>query len=412
MNRPATSWEEILSRIGRPDIHPLSVSLPVTDINADLCPDDVVHTVHHFFTHLRCGIYVHVRDGAVHTFLPFYNPEYTNTWGVNLTFEGHETAAAYHAAKPPPVQKYLPVHQWWANAGIVCNLLDYRNMWSVPNSDAYLSMLRAAAPGIKNAHFMLNVRDCPQLRRDGTHPQPFLFTAASPLLHTRALPVLSGYTGPEYADIPIPLPNDVAVIRFTPWASRHARAVFRGSATGCGNTVSTNQRIALVALSRSAPTVLDAKLTSWSHRDKVAGGRVHRTHPLPDMQASRTFFLSPQAQTRFKYTVYVDGHSASNRFACLLAMHSCILRVASPANLPGSELWFYHMLKPWVHYVPVAADLSDLLTQLHWLCAHDAIAERIARNGWVFWHTRLRRDGAVRAMSDALHHVQTLTSWC
>lgn len=36
--------------------------------------------------------------------------------------------------------------------------------------------------------------------------------------------------------------------------------------------------------------------------------------------------------------------------------------------------WFYEDMKPYVHYVPVAHDLSDILKVIDWLRAHDAKA--------------------------------------
>jgi hypothetical protein len=46
--------------------------------------------------------------------------------------------------------------------------------------------------------------------------------------------------------------------------------------------------------------------------------------------------------------------------------------------------WFYRALKPYVHYVPVKDDLSDLLEQIQWSKDHDNLCQEIADNATEF----------------------------
>jgi len=57
---------------------------------------------------------------------------------------------------------------------------------------------------------------------------------------------------------------------------------------------------------------------------------------------------------------------------------SPLLKVASRH---GYRQWYYDRLKPWVHYVPVAADLSDLMARVEWLRANDQQARDIGQAG-------------------------------
>jgi len=41
-------------------------------------------------------------------------------------------------------------------------------------------------------------------------------------------------------------------------------------------------------------------------------------------------------------------------------------------------------MKPWVHYVPVARDLSDLVETIDWLRAHESEAREISFNAVTF----------------------------
>lgn len=43
--------------------------------------------------------------------------------------------------------------------------------------------------------------------------------------------------------------------------------------------------------------------------------------------------------------------------------------------------YFYSNLEPWVHYVPIKSDFSDLLEKVEWLRNNDDKAKEIAKNG-------------------------------
>lgn len=45
---------------------------------------------------------------------------------------------------------------------------------------------------------------------------------------------------------------------------------------------------------------------------------------------------------------------------------------------------FYEDLKPFVHYVPVHADLSDLTEKIRWAQENDEKAKKIAKNAQIF----------------------------
>ncbi len=83
-----------------------------------------------------------------------------------------------------------------------------------------------------------------------------------------------------------------------------------------------------------------------------------------------------------KWLLVIDGNSNawSALFAGLLS-GSCVLKVASPR---GFRQWYYDRLKPWVHFVPVEEDLSDLDQLVAWLEAHDADAQAIGEAGRAF----------------------------
>jgi len=77
--------------------------------------------------------------------------------------------------------------------------------------------------------------------------------------------------------------------------------------------------------------------------------------------------------------VCVDGTVAAYRLPYLLAGGSLVFKQESRYHEH-----FYHKLVPYEHYVPVKADLSDLIHRIRWALEHDDQAERIAKNGRKF----------------------------
>ncbi|WP_174301884.1 glycosyl transferase family 90 [Caulobacter sp. S45] len=80
--------------------------------------------------------------------------------------------------------------------------------------------------------------------------------------------------------------------------------------------------------------------------------------------------------SRYKFQLDIDGvanaWATMERFLC----GSCVLKVGTPF-----EMWFYNRLRPWEHFIPVKADLSDIDEQLDWCLTHDGQAREIARAG-------------------------------
>ena len=75
----------------------------------------------------------------------------------------------------------------------------------------------------------------------------------------------------------------------------------------------------------------------------------------------------------------IDGNSnAWSALFCGLLSGSCVLRVESEG---GFRQWYYDALKPFVHYVPVRADLSDMDERVAWVLAHDDEARAIGAAG-------------------------------
>jgi hypothetical protein len=84
---------------------------------------------------------------------------------------------------------------------------------------------------------------------------------------------------------------------------------------------------------------------------------------------------------KFKAVIDIDSNGASTRFGPLLCMNSVVIKVN-----PRFGSYWNHELEPWVHYIPVESDLSDLKKQVDFAVSskHQKQVRQIIRNanGW------------------------------
>ncbi len=85
---------------------------------------------------------------------------------------------------------------------------------------------------------------------------------------------------------------------------------------------------------------------------------------------------------QFKAVIDIDGNSNawSGLFTSLLS-GACVIKIESEL---GFRQWYYDRLEPWVHYVPVKADLSDFDEKVRFVLSNDDAAHAIAEAGCRF----------------------------
>ncbi|XP_041061253.1 protein O-glucosyltransferase 1 isoform X4 [Carcharodon carcharias] len=155
-----------------------------------------------------------------------------------------------------------------------------------------------------------------------------------------------------------------------PWEKKVSKGFFRGSRT-------SSERDPLILLSREEPSLVDAEYTknqAWKSEKDTLGKPPAKEISLVD-------------HCKYKYLFNFRGVAASFRFKHLFLCGSLVFHV-------GNEWleFFYPQLKPWVHYIPVNQDLSNVRELLQFVKDNDRLAREIAERGRQFILDHLKMD--------------------
>jgi SAM-dependent methyltransferase/predicted O-methyltransferase YrrM len=143
------------------------------------------------------------------------------------------------------------------------------------------------------------------------------------------------------------------------WDKKKRIAIFRGSSTGGGNDTKTNQRLHLAQISydwerglegsKRSKIILDAKITSWDSRDRKFWNRPMSFINCYDFEFymgenKQLYNMSMEDQmNNYRFVIYVQGHSAANRYGTLMSGSAVIFKVESTCI--AKDMWFFPELK-------------------------------------------------------------------
>lgn len=397
--------------------------------NKDITSRAISDTFKYLFHKFKKGLFIKIENNKIVTFLPFINVHYKNEWHTQIHVDPQYKDIqafinqSYKLAGYSSPKKIKPIDEWVSNNSIIrfdFNELNNNNVEIIYDMFQTLCEKRKVA----DVEFFVNRRDFPQITRDGTEPYNHLYSGKDISLksheYAKYAPILSGSSNDRFADIMMPTFEDWArvvyqttnmvmpnvcksypPIKQIPWKDKIAKAVFRGSTTGAGSTPDTNQRLKVLEI--NDPKYMDVGITKWNLRP-----RKHETDDYFKLISRKTYPkvapLDLQEQSKYKYILTLEGHVAAYRLSYELSSGSVIL-------LADSEwkLWYYKFLTPWVHYVPVAHDLSDLIVKIRWCQKHDKKCEQIASNALKFYKKYLNMNSVLDYLQKELYEISSIT---
>ncbi|KAF7363135.1 CAP10 domain-containing protein [Mycena venus] len=213
----------------------------------------------------------------------------------------------------------------------------------------------------------------------------FLIASAKPGYTTDLFPMLSmAKISPCFADILFPTeyyyqrswwsgkfdhPDNV------PWDEKKPQIYWRGMSNGgmiIGNNYHHYARFKLVDLGRQHPDLMDVAITKFA--ETLCDKGCDRDAVIAEYNITKVG--EPREDIyKYKYAIDVDGTTFSGRFLGLLRSGSLVFKSTL------FEEYFNDWLRPYEHYVPVLADLSDLVEKIEWANANPDEARLIQQKG-------------------------------
>lgn len=169
------------------------------------------------------------------------------------------------------------------------------------------------------------------------------------------------------------------------WESKINKFFWRGISSGFSDEYAdgSSPRLRLVKESLSNPDILDAAFTS----------RKCLLEKCPTLNCNDLKFserIQEADQIKYKYLIAVQGDSYPSSLHWQLYSNSLLLFV----DTPYIE-WYYSGIKPYVDYIPLKNDYSDLREKMIWLQENDALCEQIAKNGAEFSREQLSNERVI-----------------
>ncbi len=417
----------------------------VLDTIADLkieTREKIIKTYEYMSRVFKKGVFVYINGGKLQVYLPFCYANYKNDWefstlqiekygkisgnGADVIQLAISTYRSYDKGKYA-TEICTDSTKWYANYCIFRNTV-YKNGKlkglfdegdkSIENFKNLVE-ITCKERSIKNIFFFINPRDFPILRKDFNHPYDRLYSSPKYLgdEYRITAPIFSQSTSSVYADILLPTDDDIEGLEsqsyFTEWKFKKNIAVFRGSATGCGVTPNTNKRLGLYELGKNNK-LMNVRLTGLNRKPKLGSDRVVRiidTKNYPEMfsKDKKSSFLSSEEQSKFKYIIHVEGHTAAFRLRKELSYGSVLLIVQSDWRVWYSDFLirydFLESNENVAHYISILPDMSDLNEKIKWCIANDHICEKIGSNCFNLWKTKLNKDGILDYFSGSLNGI-------
>lgn len=149
-----------------------------------------------------------------------------------------------------------------------------------------------------------------------------------------------------------------------------SKAFWRGSSTGSLNptTIDENLRVKLCESVKNSD-IIDAKITLICQMEDQNLIDYIKNNLLSDAVTKETFY-------NYKYLIDIDGNTnAWSSFFTKLKSNSVVLKVKT-----NFKQWFYDMLEPYVHYIPIENTLEDIEKKIRWCEEHQDLCVKISNN--------------------------------
>lgn len=168
-----------------------------------------------------------------------------------------------------------------------------------------------------------------------------------------------------------------------PWENKFNMAIWRGDTTDIHiNNADQLPSQKLAEIYKTRPRYIISELSA-KYPDWIDAG-FYRLIPYTAILDVASKFKKAEVDAHdhlaYKYLPVLDGWSCTYPgYLWRLISGSVVMKPDSPA-----VQWFYNALVPYVHFIPLEENLSDLMDKLSWAREHDLECRKIAENALKF----------------------------
>jgi len=176
----------------------------------------------------------------------------------------------------------------------------------------------------------------------------------------------------------------------TPWKDKVGRAIWRG---GSNDPFGMKTKFELVNRYVDSDLV-DAKFAKRTNKR----GRGKNKDIDEKLMAP---FISQEEQLKYKYLISIEGNDVSSGLKWMLFSNSVVM-------LPPTtyESWAMEgLLEPFVHYIPIKSDASDVEEKVQWAEDHPEEAQKIAERSTLFIYDLLFHPEALSDEQEILEGI-------
>lgn len=185
--------------------------------------------------------------------------------------------------------------------------------------------------------------------------------------------------------------NDYGFLDDVPWDNKLQKLVFRGS---CSTPLHSYNGTS-GSMKPSRVEIVEKNVgRDWCDLGLIRPELIHEKDV--DIQPLVKPSMSKTEQMKFKWVLCIEGADISSSFGWVLASN-CLPFHTYPFN---HEVWYFNGLEPWIHFIPVAPDGSDLQQKVEWCRENDTACRQIAMNGRVH----------MECMQSSVDEIKTIVS--
>jgi hypothetical protein len=164
------------------------------------------------------------------------------------------------------------------------------------------------------------------------------------------------------------------------WNEKTNTLVWRGTYTGeqHGSRLHT-------VVTYSGVKGVNLGITKWINKKFIFNGTAASQD---DFVAYKQPTLTMSQLLTYKYLLAIEGNDVSSGLKWMLMSNSVVFMAEPTWESWAMEDW----LEPWIHYIPLNKNHSDLLEKLQWAKDHDEQAKMIAQRATLFLHDLMDTD--------------------